>query len=113
MIALSFQARKSNSSRVGLNHQPFRLRHGDHVDGIGRAQYFANQATYVVFLDVPLIVWSIGFRSVVVITSASHAEGRRFESCRKQGFSGVCFGKPHCRPKRGDGGRTQLKISRF
>ena len=65
------------------------------------------------FLDVPRIVWSIGFRSVVVITSASHAEGRRFESCRKQGFSGVYFGKSHWRPKRGDGRLTQLKISRF
>ena len=27
-----------------------------------------------------------GFRSVVVITSALHAEGRRFEPCRKQSF---------------------------
>ena len=34
---------------------------------------------------------SCGFRSVVVITSALHAEGRRFEPCRKHFFFQLFF----------------------
>ena len=40
-------------------------------------------------LYLKIITFHSGFRSVVVITSASHAEGRRFEPGRKHSFSSV------------------------
>ena len=42
--------------------------------------------TLITILYRPYVIYTSGFSSVVVITSASHAEGRRFEPCQKHTF---------------------------
>ena len=55
-------------------------------------QYFTNEATYVFFLDVPRIVWSIGFRGVVVITSVTRGR-TQVRVLPETGFLGCVFWK--------------------